>query len=338
MRRRKRSSLGSCNPFVSISVSVACAALLLFADAAAASGGRGYDPKAKAFLQEVLSAYAFRPFAGAAFGSFVNIPHRFGPARTKPADRDVSAARARELYERLKRAEFELVDPLEKADDIGGLRTYRELKRRCAGYPAAYWDVPLGKEELPGAMHNPLGPSVSSAPYVPGKPRPVDYESAQVSSYAAVATEGFALYRIPEAGSGESDLYVLRAEEYRVPTKSGFLYEESKLPGSVAAFEHPSCIFRASLDFTTRYEQSSLEAREFDREMKDVMVHQRVKGEYLGEIVKIDEAYYVIALSLFIRDETKEQNVPEYWLQIWELGFNESPYGKSYLMTTRPET
>ncbi len=294
----------------------------LFASRTVSAQAGGYDPNAMAFFKKVVEAHDFRPFIyyGARFGN------RFGPTKPPSSRNEEIKAKAAELFRKLKRLELKFINPFQRADRIEDLDAYLSLKRACAFHPRGFWNIAVGRRVPNEVLTHPtpnIGLSAVVTPYVPGSPRPVDYEAAYIAGglIPAPATENFALYRLPTTteNGDEQTTYVFRAEEYNIPLKDGKKREQFGIPGSLIAFEHPSCVFRGSDDFYNFC--TSIKQREL------------VRGNYLAEVIELDGQFFALILNgmrCFENDETTR-----FVLVLWDLGINSDTGGNWYALTTK---
>ncbi len=150
---------------------------------------------------------------------------------------------ARKLLDLVKSGEFDVVPATQKGNDLEDVPDYVKDKPTCASSPIKFWN---GHAEMSAAQFERLKSKQSLknlTPYVPGSPRPLDYETQLLGDLqiAAAATSGFAFYDL------EGGVRVLHAEDYApIPSRSA---NSSRLEGSFAAYVMPSCRFIGTLDY-----------------------------------------------------------------------------------------
>lgn len=285
----------------------------------------GFDPDARAFLERLLSAYVFYPQD---FNS-LNWPGRFWVMPVRAAQAEANKQRAVKLFERLKAGDYRLIGPIERGDALSDLKTYLAMKPECAHHPYRFRNSRNGRDI--GVVDFDLYSKASAfVPYVPGKPRPIDYEIFDVTrEVPQLATANLAFYRLPvsRAATADEQFYVLRAEEFRkeTDTEPG----GSDLPSTMAAFEYPSCVFRGSIDFRKWYWLLDIEKKKVGDLEYDIPDYKEIRDEYLAEIVAIDKQYYALIIS--------PQNLdprPQFELRLWDLGVGSEEDGNWYLLTT----
>lgn len=309
----------------------------LTAEDSKAETGSGYDPNAMALLERVLAEHEFRPITH--WGSALGHAHRYGFRKANSSELDEIERESLRLFRTLSQFRFEIVEPIERGQRIRSLRLYSSLKPRCAVFPREYWDVTRGERIAREALIAQAGPTDFIVPYAPGTPRPIDYEVYLVDGkYYAPATRNFALYRIPDQGNSDSaqSLYMLRAEDYMVPVQNSGGRRAADLPGSLSAFEHPSCHFHGSLDFRNFYFSVGSEERDFGDVTKEVTVSGDVRGEYLAEIILLDDKYYALTLSLYARQLQGAREKSDYFIFLWPLAAGVESR-RAFLFTTETE-
>jgi hypothetical protein len=276
------------------------------------SHGESADPDALSFLKDVITTHDFQPY-------MVDLPleaGRFAPARLDKTMAE-RLTRTSELYERLRNFDFSFVAPVQQSDEIEGMTQYLRLKPACSVYPVQYWSTTLERAAPSADMAGQVAVGSQLTPYVPNAPRPVDYEIAyqQHSMIVTPATRNFALYKLPDIHSTGTpeNLYVFRAEDYLVPyADAAHRPLLSQPPGSFAAFEYPSCIFRGSVDYLNYCGDGG----RFNTE-----------HTYLAEVIEIDQRYYTLTI---FTPRCPKAEPGTYFVMLWDLGVGSSSGGSWY--------
>jgi hypothetical protein len=299
---------------------VALVALALTGVNGSAYSQDGYDPDARTLLYEVLAEHQFVPWPRT-FGSI--FPGVFGLSEPLPEYDRRNEARALELFDALRDGKFQFVGPVERADRITRFEGYTSLKPACASHPVEFWNTADGRLVSAGELtkYKRRFPRIV-VPYTPNLPRPVDYEIAYLDGQmiAAPATEGLALYRLPLSRSGGSDdtTYVLRAEEFAVPAKSGLEAAEIGW-GIFAVFEHPSCVFRGAIDYVNRCTGVGTE---------------QLRDYYIAEIIRMNNDYFALTVATAFCPGSAAG--PRYEIVFWDLGVSTDSGGAKFKLVQQP--
>lgn len=151
-----------------------------------------------------------------------------------------------ELIDALAGGDFEIIPPTETGSNLDQLPQYLAAKRTCAALPVSLWNGmrEISQSEYEGRIYD------SVSPYVPNRPRAVDYELQYKGDFTpyASATDDLAFYDLGQFGQN-GRLVVFGAKTYEpLPSRepNGF-----PLQGSFAAFELPHCYFVGTVDYFT---------------------------------------------------------------------------------------
>ncbi len=138
---------------------------------------------------------------------------------------------------------FDVVPATQKGNDLEDVPDYVKDKPTCASSPIKYWN---GLSEMSVAQFERLKSKQSLknlTPYLPGSPRPIDYETQLRGDLQiiAAAVSNFEFYDL------EDGFRVFYAEEYApIASQSASLH---RLEGSFAVYNMPSCRFIGTLDY-----------------------------------------------------------------------------------------
>lgn len=311
--RRRLRSLFTIPSASHLSIAAALPLLLAVSDAALADQSNAEETDVKSRIIEEVAGKDWEqhnnPYTGYTAGRF-SIE---GSLKLSEAHRN----EAGRLLGRLTAGEFEVIAPTEEGKTLEALPGYLREKPACSAASIRYWN---GVSEMSPSQYEYLKSKGSSnlTPYVPGTPRPIDYE-IQIDGNlqpVAVARSSFEFYDLASrAGSG---LRLFRGEDY-APVKSD-ASSNFRLEGSFAAFEIPSCRLIGTLDYFTH----CIAPRGSPIRQED--------EKYLAQVVRVDGKPFVVTVSHSLCDA--ETSPSQHVLYLWDVtapGPVPTIYGFSFL-------
>jgi hypothetical protein len=209
-----------------------------------------------------------------------------------------------ELIDAVAKGEFEIVEPAQRGQVIADLPGYLEVQPMCSTAPVRYWN---GIGEMSQREYERWKKRTPSdlTPYLPGSPRPIDYEvqfKGSLDPYAK-ATANLAFYDLGVAPTGDR-LLLFKGEDYK--TVADREASGRQLEGTLAAFEVPSCRFIGTLDYFKRcFNPTGTPVRPLDENS-------------IAEIIRLRERPFAIAIWHMIC-EGAPGAAPSYTLVLWDL-------------------
>jgi hypothetical protein len=267
----------------------------LLADTSIAQSSDATEIKAR-----ILAEISGKPWIDKGYSNSGYTSDRFYTEMSFPIPPEYMKA-APGLLDALMKGEFDVILPTERGSALENVPSYLTTQTTCSSHPLQFWN---GHREITqGEYEQRIYGSV--VPYVPNRPRPVDYEfqfKGELTPYAA-ASESFVYYDLGAFGE-DGQLALFGARNYvPLPSRQS---KGSQLEGSFAAYETPHCYFLGTLDYFTR----CLALRPTPVRQPD--------WKFVAEVIRLQGRPFILAIQHTLC-EASEQLPSDQVLFLWDV-------------------